>query len=78
MTIEQSSNFFVASILTMLGFIVITAGIIAINNLISKYWKPVKIFHPDSWRGFNPPHYIREEPINDDIKKSSRTEVQRT
>jgi len=78
MTLDQASNFFVGSILTMLGFIVVIAGIIVINNLIYKYWKPVKVFSPDSWKGFNPPPYIREEQINENIKKSSRTEVQRT
>lgn len=78
MTLDQASNFFVGSILTMLGFIVVIAGIIVINNLIYKYWKPVKVFSPDSWKGFNPPPYIREEQINENSKKSSRTEVQRT
>jgi hypothetical protein len=26
----------------MMGFVVVTIGIIVINNLIAKYWKPVK------------------------------------
>ena len=55
MTIEQASNFFVGSILTMLGFIVVVAGVIVINNLIHKYWKPINLFTPDSWKAFNPP-----------------------
>ena len=78
MTIDQARNFFVCSILTMLGFIVVIAGIVVINNLIYKYWKPVKLFTPDSWKGFNPPPYIREEQINEAIKNTSRTAVQKT
>ena len=65
MSIEQASTFFVGSLLTMLGFIVIIAGIVAINNLLHRYWKPVKIFTPDSWKGFFPPHqsqFIQPEP----------------
>ena len=41
MTIDQGATFFVGSILVMLGFIVVAMGIIAINNLFAKYWKPV-------------------------------------
>jgi hypothetical protein len=55
MSIEQASVFLVGSLLTMLGFIVVVGGIIVINNLLHKYWKPVKLFTPDSWKGFNPP-----------------------
>jgi hypothetical protein len=41
MDIDQASTFFVGSILVMLGFIVVAAGIVVINNLFAKYWKPV-------------------------------------
>lgn len=76
MTIDQASNFFVGSILTMLGFIVVIAGIIVINNLIYKYWKPVSLFTPDSWKAFNPPHPTREEPVHETITQdTSRTKV---
>jgi hypothetical protein len=55
MTIEQASTFLVGSILTAMGFIVIIAAAIFVNNILHKYWKPVKMFTPDSWKGFNPP-----------------------
>ena len=42
MNIDQAAVFFTGSILTMMGFIVIVAGIIVINNLLHRYWKPVK------------------------------------
>jgi hypothetical protein len=50
---DQSAVFLAGSILTMLGFTVVIIGIVAINNIIHKFWKPVRIFTSDSW--FNPP-----------------------
>ena len=55
MTIDQAATFFTSSILIVLGTVVIVAGVVTINNLLYKYWKPVKIFTPDSWKAFNPP-----------------------
>ncbi len=51
MSIESASNFFVGSILYTMAIVVIVAGVTAINNIISKYWKPVKIWLP---------HYFQE------------------
>lgn len=42
MSVEQSSVFLVASILMMIGFVAIAAGIILVNNLLFRYWKPIK------------------------------------
>lgn len=61
MSIEQAATWFSGSILVTLGFLVIIAGIIVVNNLLHRYWKPVKIFTPDSWKGFNPPAYSLQE-----------------
>lgn len=63
MSIEQASVFLAGSILTMLGFIIVIMGIVVINNIIHKYWKPVRIFHPDSWKGFHPPEYSNKEQV---------------
>jgi len=52
------------SILFTLGIVVIIVGIVVVNNILHKHWKPVKIFHPDSWKGFLPP-----EPANEKDKK---------
>ena len=46
MSIESASNFFVGSILYTLAIVIIIAGITVINNIISKFWKPVKIWLP--------------------------------
>jgi len=59
MNLDQAAFFFTGSILIMLGFIVITAGIVVINHLLHTYWKPVKIFkfldHP------YPPRFMTHE-----------------
>ena len=51
---DQAAVFLAGSILTALGFLVVIGAIIIVNNLLSKYWKPVRIFTSDSWN-LNPP-----------------------
>ena len=63
---DKSAVFLSGSILIMLGFIVIVAGVVAINNLLHKYWKPVTIFTPDSWQPFGGtslPRYATPEEL---------------
>lgn len=55
MDMDQAAVFLAGSILTALGFIVVVATIVAINNILFKYWKPVRIFTSDSWSAVNPP-----------------------
>ena len=52
MDMDQSAVFLAGSVLTMMGLIVVVAGVIIINNLLHKYWKPVRIFTSDSWSMF--------------------------
>jgi hypothetical protein len=54
MDMDQAAVFLAGSILTALGFVVVIGAIIIVNNLLSKYWKPVRIFTSDSWN-LNPP-----------------------
>jgi hypothetical protein len=49
MDMDQSAVFLAGSVLTMMGLIVIAVGIVIINNVISKYWKPVRVFTSDSF-----------------------------
>ena len=64
MTVEQASTFLVGSILTMLGSIIVVGGVVVINNILHKYWKPVRIFTSDSWHPFGPPaRYATEEEL---------------
>jgi len=48
MEIQSAINFLVGSLLFSTGIIIVSAMIIAVNNMFSKYWKPVKwqIFEP--------------------------------
>jgi hypothetical protein len=63
MDMDQAAVFLAGSILTVMGFIVVVAGIVAINNILHKYWKPVRMFTADSWH-FNPPvRYVTEEEL---------------
>jgi hypothetical protein len=55
MDMDQAAVWLAGSILTMLGMIVVIAGIIVINNILHRYWKPVRIFTTDSWSAMNPP-----------------------
>jgi hypothetical protein len=63
MDVSSASNFLSASILIGCGISIIGIAMVFLNNLVSKYWKPVRIFTPDSWKGFFPPdryHYNEE------------------
>ena len=42
MTIESAATFFVASILIGFGVIVIAVILLTLNNLFSRFWKPIK------------------------------------
>jgi hypothetical protein len=64
--VEQSATFLVASILICLGMLTIVGALVIVNNLLHKYWKPVKIFSADSWHINPPPRFI--EP-SDDVHK---------
>ena len=56
MDMDQAAVFLAGSILTVLGFIVVIGGFVVVNNILHKYWKPVRIFTSDSWAVVNPPH----------------------
>ena len=62
MDMDQSAVFLAGSILTALGFIVVIGAAVVVNNLLSKYWKPVRIFTPDSWNINPPATFVQEEP----------------
>ena len=39
MDMDQAAVFLAGSILTVIGFLIILAGILVANNLVAKYWK---------------------------------------
>jgi hypothetical protein len=49
MDMDQAAVFLAGSILTAIGGVVIVAAVVAVNNIIHRYWKPIQIFTPDSW-----------------------------
>lgn len=53
---DQAAVFLAGSILTALGFLVVIAAIIVVNNLLHKYWKPVSLIN---W--INPPQRFASE-----------------
>jgi len=62
MTVEQSAVFLSATILTMLGFVIAIVGVVIINNILHKYWKPVTIIKwdlPPAPR-FAEPHELKD------------------
>jgi hypothetical protein len=62
MDMDQAAVWLAGSILTMLGFIVVVAGFLVVNNILHKYWKPVRIFTYDSWM-VNPPSRFVEDQV---------------
>jgi hypothetical protein len=51
MDMDQAAVFLAGSVLTALGFIVVVIGLVVINNIIARHWRPVRIFTEDSWKG---------------------------
>jgi hypothetical protein len=55
MDMDQAAVFLSGSILTAMGFVVVVIAIVFVNNVLHKYWKPVRIFTSDSFQPFQPP-----------------------
>jgi hypothetical protein len=60
MDIDQASVFLAGSILTCLGFVVITIAILTVNNLVAKFWKPIKLLR---FEDIPHPIYQAQEPV---------------
>jgi hypothetical protein len=63
MDMDQSAVFLAGSILTALGFVVVIIAIVIVNNIIHKYWKPVRIFTADSWNINPSARFVHEEEL---------------
>jgi len=59
MSMEAAAVFMSASILMTIGVVVIMIGVIIVNNLFDKYWKPVKMFKYE----YKPVYYRQDEPV---------------
>jgi hypothetical protein len=51
---DQAAVWLAGSILISLGFVVLIVAAVIVNHILHKYWKPVRIFTPESWN-INPP-----------------------
>jgi hypothetical protein len=69
MTVDSAATFFVASILVGFGVIVIAMILLALNNLFSRFWKPIK------WSLYLPAYPI-EEPKLEPMANTANTEIQ--
>lgn len=69
MDVDSAAEILAGSILTGLAFVVFVITVVVINNIIHKYWKPVKLFTPDSWTAFNPPVIQKIEPHVEEASK---------
>jgi len=59
---DQASTFLSATILITIGTIIICAGIVVINNILHKYWKPVTLL---KWQDYyNPPRFASQEELD--------------
>ena len=68
MTVDSAATFFVASILTGFGVIIIALIILTLNNLFSKFWKPIK------WNVYVP--FIPTEEPKLESTATANTEIQ--
>ena len=64
MDMDQAAVFLAGSILTALGFVVVIIAIVFVNNVLNKYWKPVRIFTSDSWNLNPPARYAHQEELD--------------
>lgn len=58
MDMDQASVWLAGSILFALGAIVLVGAIVAINNILHKYWKPVQFF---KWADHPPVRFMSAE-----------------
>lgn len=65
MDMDQAAVFLAGSILTMLGMVVVVVGIVIVNNIIHKYWKPLGWFK--SWGlafDHTPPRFVEPHELD--------------
>jgi hypothetical protein len=61
MDVDVAAEILAGSILTGLAFVVFVITVVVINNIIAKYWKPVRIFTADSWNFNAPARFVEEQ-----------------
>jgi hypothetical protein len=73
MDVDVAATILAGSILTMLSLIAVVIGIVVINNIFSKYWKPIK------WmKMLDHPMYVTREELEHVGQTQTSTEVKAT
>jgi hypothetical protein len=73
MDMDQAAVFLAGSILTALGFVVVIVAAVVVNNILHKYWKPIRVFTSDSWSAMNPPErFATPEDITEIKNKETK------
>jgi hypothetical protein len=49
MNFEPAVNFLVGTILVSVGIFLVAMFVLLLNNIFSKYWKPVRVFIPTDY-----------------------------
>jgi len=73
MSMESAAIFMSASILITIGTVVIVMGIIIINNLFDRYWKPVKMFRYE----YKPVYFRQDDPVAE-VDKTVQPKMEET
>ena len=64
MDLDNAAAFMLGTVGYGIGVIVLVAVVVIINNIISKYWKPIRIFTADSW-SINPPvRFVTQDELD--------------
>lgn len=70
MDVDVAAEILAGSILSGLAFIVMCITVVVINNIFSKYWKPIK------WmRMLEHPMYISREELHENGKEETSQKV---
>ena len=63
MDIDQAATFLAGSILISLGFVIVIIGVVTVNNIISRYWRPIKWIHDIP--GMGPRRFATPEEVKE-------------
>ena len=58
--LESAVNFMINSLFASIGVLIVAATVLLINNLIHRYWKPVKFVRYEVHE--TPQEYMEKEP----------------
>lgn len=64
MDLDNAAAFMLGTIAYGIGILVVVAVTVTINNILSKYWKPIRIFTADSWNLNPPTRFATQEEVD--------------